>query len=83
MTGDCHVRFYESLGVRFPRATHHGALSYASASSGHRRSSSTQKIAVPSSSPSGDCNANTSPSSVATRRNVHATATAGGWRATS
>ena len=22
MTGDCHVRFYESLGVRFPRATH-------------------------------------------------------------
>jgi hypothetical protein len=22
MTGDCHVRFCESLGVRFPRATH-------------------------------------------------------------
>jgi len=22
MTGDCHVRFYESRGVRFPPATH-------------------------------------------------------------
>ena len=28
MTGDCHVRFCESLGVRFPRATHLTEVSF-------------------------------------------------------
>jgi len=34
MTGDCHVRFSESRGVRFPPATHHGLVLPVSPSEG-------------------------------------------------